>query len=205
MRARVRVGEISRRSTGATRSGLIGKSRLSSWSRAGRQALAGLQFEQLLGIDADRIGLDRRRGGDRAGDDLALRHQAFDARVDQPVAELVEVEDADDQHAERGKVEKQDAPRQARKDVVAQGSGAAGPSARTGKPSEGAATPFARVAGFLISASMAIDRSFPGETYASRNRYPTPYSVSIMSKSSSTALNFLRRRLIWLSMVRSST
>ncbi len=120
MRARVRVGEISRRSTGATRSGLIGKSRLSSWSRAGRQALAGLQLEQLLGIDADRIGLDRRRGGDRAGDDLALRHQAFDARLDQPVAELVEIEDADDQHAERGEVEEQDAPRQAREDVVAE-------------------------------------------------------------------------------------
>ena len=50
---------------------------------------------------ADRIGLDRRRGGDRAGDDLALRHQAFDAGVDQPVAELVEIENADDQHAER--------------------------------------------------------------------------------------------------------
>jgi hypothetical protein len=35
MRARVLVGEISRRSTGATRSGLIGKSRLSSWSEPG--------------------------------------------------------------------------------------------------------------------------------------------------------------------------
>ena len=35
MRARVRVGEISRRSTGATRSGLIGKSRLSSRSEPG--------------------------------------------------------------------------------------------------------------------------------------------------------------------------
>jgi hypothetical protein len=30
MRARVLVGEISRRSTGATRSGLIGKSRIDS-------------------------------------------------------------------------------------------------------------------------------------------------------------------------------
>ena len=39
----------------------------------------------------------------------------------------------------------------------------------------------------------------------SLKRYPTPYSVSIMSKSLSLALNFLRRRLMWLSMVRSST
>ena len=34
---------------------------------------------------------------------------------------------------------------------------------------------------------------------------PTPYNVSIISKSSSTTLNFLRSRLMWLSMVRSST
>ena len=72
--------------------------------RAGAQALAGLQLQQLLGIDGDGIGLDGRRGGDGAGDDLALRHQALDARVDQAVAELVEIEDADDQHdrARRG-------------------------------------------------------------------------------------------------------
>src|SRR4029078_12148863 len=36
-------------------------------------------------------------------------------------------------------------------------------------------------------------------------RESTTYSVSITSKSSSTCLNFLRRRLMWLSMVRSST
>lgn len=39
----------------------------------------------------------------------------------------------------------------------------------------------------------------------SLKRYPTPYSVSIMSKLPSTSLNFLRTRLMWLSMVRSST
>ena len=59
-----------------------------------RQALSGLEFEQLFGIDAQRIRFDGRRGGDGAGDDLALRHQALDARVDQPLAELVEIEDA---------------------------------------------------------------------------------------------------------------
>ena len=59
-----------------------------------RQALSGLELEQLFGIDAQRIRLDGRRGGDGAGDDLALRHQALDARVDQPLAELVEIEDA---------------------------------------------------------------------------------------------------------------
>ena len=52
-------------------------------------ALARLQLEQFVGIDGDRgIGLDRRRGGDRAGDDFALHHQALDARVDQAGAEL---------------------------------------------------------------------------------------------------------------------
>ena len=64
---------------------------------AGRKAFAGLQLQQLFGIDADGIGLDRGRGGDRAGNDLALGHQALDARVDEAVAELIEVEDADDQ------------------------------------------------------------------------------------------------------------
>src|SRR6185369_7404876 len=42
------------------------------------------------------------------------------ARVDEAVSELVEVENADDQHAERGKVEEKDAPRQAGKDVMAE-------------------------------------------------------------------------------------
>jgi hypothetical protein len=100
MRARVRVGEIRRRSTGATRSGLIGNSRSSSSFGSGPEALAGLQLQQLFGVDGDRVGLDRRRRGDRAGDDLALRQQAFDAGVDQPFAELVEIENAGDEDDE---------------------------------------------------------------------------------------------------------
>ena len=35
-------------------------------------ALAGLQLQEPVGIDADGVGLDRRRRGDGAGDDLAL-------------------------------------------------------------------------------------------------------------------------------------
>ena len=88
--------------------------------RAGNEALARLQLQQLLGIDVDGIGLDGRRRRDSAGDDLALRHQALDARVDQPVAESVEIEDADDENGQRRQVEEQDAPRQAREDVVAE-------------------------------------------------------------------------------------
>ena len=39
----------------------------------------------------------------------------------------------------------------------------------------------------------------------SLQQYPTPYNVSIASKASSDCLTFLRKRLMWLSMVRSST
>ena len=87
---------------------------------AGRiHAFAGLQLEQLFRVDGDRIGVDRRGRGDRGGDDLALRHQTLDPRLDQPLAELVEVEDARDQHAQSGQIEDEDAAREAGKDVVA--------------------------------------------------------------------------------------
>ena len=55
-----------------------------------------------------------------AGYDLTLRPQAFDPRVDQPFAELVEVENADDENAETGKVQEENAPGEAGEDVVAE-------------------------------------------------------------------------------------
>ncbi len=88
------------------------------WHRG--DALAGLQFEQLLRIDSDRIRIDRCGGRNRAGDDLALRQQAFGAGVDQAFAKLVEIEDAADEHHQRDQVEKQDASRQARKHGIAE-------------------------------------------------------------------------------------
>ena len=115
MRARVLVGDTRRRSTGATRSGLIGNSRPDSASSDGAVALAGLQLEQPVGIDGDRVGVDRRRGRDRAGDDLALHQQALHARVDQAGAELREVEDAGDQRDQAGEIEEDDAAGEARK------------------------------------------------------------------------------------------
>lgn len=39
----------------------------------------------------------------------------------------------------------------------------------------------------------------------SRYLYPSPYTVSIRSKALSTSSNLRRRRLMWLSMVRSLT
>jgi hypothetical protein len=74
-----------------------------------------LQLEQPVGVDRDRIGLDGGRGGDGAGDDLALGQQALHARIDQAGAELVEVEDADHENDEAGEIEDDDAPGQARK------------------------------------------------------------------------------------------
>ena len=88
---------------------------------ARRGGLPGLEFEQLVGVDIELVGLDGRRGGDRARDDLALDQQALDAGVDQPGAELVEVEDARDQRDEAGEVQNDDAPGQAREAEDAQG------------------------------------------------------------------------------------
>ena len=56
--------------------------------------------------------------------------------------------------------------------------------------------------GGRVSRQTAYDPPIP---QASLKRYPTPYRVSIISNSSSTTLNFFRSRLMWLSMVRSST
>ena len=76
-------GVTRRRSSGATRSGLIENSSGDSASSPSAGALAGLHLQQLVGIDLDGVGIDRRRGGDGAGDDLALRQEALDARLDQ--------------------------------------------------------------------------------------------------------------------------
>ena len=79
-----------------------------------------LQFEQLFRIDGNRIGIDRGGSGDSASDDLALRQQAFHARIDQPLAELIEVENAADQNHRRRDVEEQDAAREAGKHRIAE-------------------------------------------------------------------------------------
>ena len=101
-------------------------------------ALAGLQFEQLVGIDRDRVGLDRRRGRDRARDDLALHQQALHARVDQAGAELRQIEDADDQREQAGDVEQDDAPRQARRALRDEEAPAPRPKARRTRRSHAA-------------------------------------------------------------------
>ena len=113
MRARVLVGEISRRSTGATRSGLIGKSSPEGFVRRAI-GFAGLQIEQPVGIDGDGVGLDRGGRRDRAGDDLGLHQQALRPRVDQAGAELREVENARHQRDQAGEIERNDAAGEAR-------------------------------------------------------------------------------------------
>src|SRR2546430_7625798 len=77
--------------------------------------MAGLQLEQPLGIDGDGIRLHRSRGGNRAGNDLALHQQALDACIDQAGTELREVEHADDQREQAGHVEEDDAAAETRK------------------------------------------------------------------------------------------
>ncbi len=113
MRARVRVGVTSRCSTGPIRSGLIENSIESSSSFAAR-LLVGRELQQLLGIDGDRVGLDRRRGGDRCGDDAGLGCQALRSRRDDVGAKLVEQQEADDQDQQAAEIEEDDAAGQRR-------------------------------------------------------------------------------------------
>lgn len=81
--------------------------------------LAGLLLEQLVGIDADRVGVHRGRGGDRPRDDLALDGEALDPGLDQALAELVQVEEPDEQRDQPDEVEDDDAARQARRGALA--------------------------------------------------------------------------------------
>ena len=76
---------------------------------------AGLHLQQLVRIDGDGVGLDRRRACDGARDDLALGEKALYAGFDEALAELVEVEEADEERDEAGEVEHDDAARQARR------------------------------------------------------------------------------------------
>ena len=48
------------------------------------RAARAFDLGQPVGIEDDAPGLDRGVGGDRGGDDLALRAQAFALRIDQP-------------------------------------------------------------------------------------------------------------------------
>ena len=112
MRARVLVGEISCRSTGATRSGLIGEIQPGIFIRRAI-GLARLQILQPVGVDGDGVGFDGRGSRDRAGDDLGLHQQALRPRVDQAGAELREIENARHQRDQAGKVQRNDAAGQA--------------------------------------------------------------------------------------------
>ena len=104
MRPRVLVGEMSRRNTGATRSGLIENSRPVTHSST--VILTGLQFEQVVAIDVGAEAVGGGRRGDRPGDDLALHHEALHARVDQAGAELRQIENADDERDKARDVER---------------------------------------------------------------------------------------------------
>ena len=73
------------------------------------EVVARLQFEQPVGVDVGAVAVGGGRGGDGAGDDLALHHEALHPRVDQAGAELRQIEDADDQRDQARDVERDDA------------------------------------------------------------------------------------------------
>ena len=79
-----------------------------------------LKFEQFVRVDMDRVRVDGGGGRDRAGDDLALNEQALHPRLDQALAELVEIENARDEDDQRDKVEEQNAAREAGEDRIAE-------------------------------------------------------------------------------------
>ena len=75
--------------------------------------LARLQLEQAVAVDEGAVAVGGAGGRDRAGDDLALHHEALHPRVDQAGAELREIENADDQREQARDVEEDDAAREA--------------------------------------------------------------------------------------------
>ena len=120
MRARVRVGVTSRRSSGATRSGLIENSSGDSPSSPRPVRFAGLHLQQAIRIDVDGVGFDGGGRGDGAGDDLALGEKALHPGIDQALAELVEVEEAHQKRDEPGQVQDDDAAGQAGRGALRQ-------------------------------------------------------------------------------------
>ena len=84
---------------------------------ARRRGIAGREIEQLVGIDEQRIGVDRGRGRDRRGDDVGLGGQALRARLDDVGAEVIEQQEAGHQGRQTAEIERDDASRQRRGDV----------------------------------------------------------------------------------------
>ena len=79
----------------------------------GTIGLAELQLEQTIGVDGDGIGLDGRGRRDCAGDDFRLNLQAADPRLDEKLARLRQIQNADEQREQAGDVKQNDAPGQA--------------------------------------------------------------------------------------------
>ena len=79
-----------------------------------RGALAWRKLEQLVGVDGDRVGVDRGRGRDGGRDDIGLGGQALHPRRDNVGAELVEEQKADRQDHEAAEIEDDDAAGQRR-------------------------------------------------------------------------------------------
>ena len=72
------------------------------------------QVEQAVAVAVAAVAVGGGGGGDRAGDDLALHHEALHPRVDQAGAELRQIEDADDERDQARDVERDDAAGEAR-------------------------------------------------------------------------------------------
>src|SRR5262249_52582224 len=81
----------------------------------GTVAFARLQFQKALGVDVDRVGI-RALAGNRNGDGFALDEQHLHARVNQASPELSEIQNAEHEREQPGKVEKNNTARETRDD-----------------------------------------------------------------------------------------
>ena len=170
-------------------------------ARRRRDAFARRELQQLFRIDGDRVGVDRRRGGDRRGDDLGLRRQALDARLDEVGAELVE---------QRKPTSSANSPPRLRTTMrrVSDEEKRARQNAPSGR---------ARAARSHRAPAAPAQRRRSRSRAAFRRSWARPSRLSFLEAIAdavkrldhfeirSTTLNFLRSRLMWLSMVRSST
>ena len=86
----------------------------------GANGFTRAHFQQHVGVDRDRVGFDRSGSRDRRRNDLPLSTERGDARLDQALAVLVEVQDAREKDQQRGKIQDDDASRQRREDDLIQ-------------------------------------------------------------------------------------
>src|SRR5260370_3075437 len=98
-------------------SGAEGKSKAEKGVIGGTIGFDRVQLEKSLGVDVDRVGL-RALARNRNGYGFALGEQPLHVRIDQAGPELREIQNAEHEREQPGNVQKNDAARETRKNLI---------------------------------------------------------------------------------------